>query len=164
MSLQLREKLITGGLGGVKLYLSKKLGEVSTRFTKRTLKQYNDPVIKIATGVAVDFIPMVRESAYLADLGDLIFSDGVRDAITVFVDKPRDCWAEDNTTIHCINFTQLPAAAQVYVDGTAASGATISGSAADFTVKLATALSAGEHDLVILEGNNRGAFSGKIYV
>lgn len=160
----LRDKLISGALGGIYLYISKKVAEFSRGFTKKTLKQWNDATVKTIAGIAVDFIPMVRESRYLSALGDYMVADGVKDAVVTFVDKPADAWAESPTQIRVINLGALPPdTGGVYIDGNSATY-TLSGSGDDFTITLSNALSAGKHRLVVIASNNKNTLATDIYV
>jgi hypothetical protein len=160
----LREKLISGALGGVYLYISKKVGEFSRGLAKKTLKQWNDPVIKTVAGIAADFIPMVRESRYLSALGDYIAADAVKDTITILVDKPADAWAESNTEIRVVNLGNLPpSSGGVYIDGNSVTY-TVDGNENDFTIKLSSALSAGKHRLVVIGNDKKNSLSIDIYV
>jgi len=150
----LRDKAMRGALGGIYLYLSKKEAEYTERFLKSRLKKWHNPAVKAVTGIIVDYIPMIRESRYLAELGDYLFADGVRDAIEIIVDNPTDMWLEDNATIHVINFGETPTA--LYIDGEAkASNAyTVEGTANDFKIKLAQALTTGEHTILVVGTKN----------
>jgi len=150
----LKDKAMRGALGGIYLYLSKKEAEYTERFLKNKLKKWHNPLVKAATGVAVDYIPMIRESRYLAELGDYLLADGVRDFVEIVVDNPADLWLDDNSTIHVINFGETPA--KIYIDGAelASTAYTISGTANDFTIKLSTALSVGEHTIVVAGAKN----------
>jgi len=158
----LRDKAVRGALGGIYLYLAKKEAEYTERFFKRRLKKWHSPAVKAVTGVAVDYIPMVRESKYLAELGDYLFADGARDFIEIVVDNPTDLWIEDNSTIHVINLGETPEA--VYIDGERKASAdyTISGTANDFTIKLSRALIDGEHTVLVVGTKN--AIAKKVYV
>ena len=159
----LKDKAMRGALGGIYLYLSKKEAEYTERFFKAKLKKWHSPVVKAVTGVIADYIPMVRESRYLAELGDYLFADGARDFINIVVDAPADLWAEDATTIHVINFGETPAG--LYIDGTAKASNTdytTEGTANDFKIKLATALPKGEHTVVVVGTKN--AIAKKVYV
>jgi hypothetical protein len=150
----LRDKAMRGALGGIYLYLSKKEAEYTERFFKSRLKKWHSPVVKAVTGIAVDYIPMVRESRYLAELGDYLFADGVRDAVEIIVDNPADLWLEDNSTIHVINLGETPTA--LYIDGEAKASTayTIEGTANDFKIKLSTALTTGEHTILVVGTKN----------
>jgi len=158
----LKDKAMRGALGGIYLYLSKKEAEYTERFFKAKLKKWHSPVVKAGTGVIVDYIPMIRESRYLAELGDYLFADGVRDFVNIVVDNPADLWLDDASTIHVINFGETPAG--LYIDGTAKASAdyTVSGTANDFTIKLNTALPSGEHTIVVVGTKN--AIAKKVYV
>jgi len=157
----LRDKAMRGALGGIYLYLSKKEAEYTERFFKPRLKKWHSPVVKAVTGIAVDYIPMIRESRYLAELGDYLFADGVRDAVEIIVDNPADLWLEDDSTIHVINFGEMPE--KIYIDGEAKASAdyTIEGTANDFKIKLTRALPDGEHTVVITGTKN--AIAKKVY-
>ena len=150
----LRDKAMRGALGGIYLYLSKKEAEYTERFFKSKLKKWHSPVVKAGTGIVVDYIPMIRESRYLAELGDYLFADGVRDAVEIIVDNPVDLWLDDNSTIHVINLGETPAS--IYIDGTAIASTayTIEGTANDFKIKLATALTNGEHTVLVVGTKN----------
>jgi hypothetical protein len=160
----LRDKLISGALGGIYLYISKKIAEFSRGFTKKTLKQWNDTAVKVVAGVAVDFIPMVRESRYLTALGDYMVADGIKDVVVTFVDKPADAWAESDKQIRVINLGSLPPSSNgVFIDGNTATY-TVNGSADDFTITLSEGLSKGKHRLVVLGQDNKNTLTTDIYV
>jgi len=150
----LKDKAMRGALGGIYLYLSKKEAEYTERFLKSKLKKWHNPAVKAVTGVVVDYIPMVRESRYLAELGDYLLADGVKDLVEIVVDNPPDLWLDDASTIHVINFGETPAG--LYIDGTAKATTeyTVEGTANDFKIKLATALPSGEHTIVITGTKN----------
>jgi len=150
----LRDKAMRGALGGIYLYLSKKEAEYTERFFKPKLKKWHNPVVKAGTGIIVDYIPMVRESRYLAELGDYLFADGVRDFVEIVVDNPADLWMEGNDTIHVINLGETLNA--LYIDGTALASTayTVTGTANDFTIKLSTALTTGEHTILVAGTKN----------
>jgi len=160
----LKDKIISGALGGIYLYISKKVGEFSRGLTKKTLKQWNDPVIKSVVGIAVDFIPMVRESRYLSALGDYMAADSIKDTVTILVDKPADAWAEDATKIRVVNLGSLPpSSGGVYIDGNSVSY-TVSGSESDFTITLSNSLSAGKHRLVVIANDKKNSLTTDIFV
>jgi hypothetical protein len=150
----LRDKAMRGALGGIYLYLSKKEAEYTERFFKAKLKKWHSPAVKAGTGVIVDYIPMIRESRYLSELGDYLFADGVRDAVEIIVDNPVDMWLEDNATIHVINLGETPTA--LYIDGEAKASTdyTVDGTANDFKIKLTQALTTGEHTILVVGTKN----------
>ena len=150
----LKDKAMRGALGGIYLYLSKKEAQYTERFLKSKLKKWHNPAVKAVTGVVVDYIPMVRESRYLAELGDYLLADGVKDLVEIVVDNPPDLWLDDASTIHVINFGETPAG--LYIDGTAKASTdySVSGTANDFTIKLNSALPSGEHTIVITGTKN----------
>jgi hypothetical protein len=150
----LKDKAIRGALGGIYLYIAKKEAEYTERFFKSKLKKWHNPVVKAGTGIVVDYIPMIRESRYLAELGDYLFADGVKDFVSIVVDNPADLWLDDASTIHVINLGEMPD--KVYVDGTAKASTdyTVSGTASDFTIKLNAALPSGEHTIVVTGTKN----------
>jgi hypothetical protein len=143
-----------GVLGGIYLYLGKKEAEYTERFFKAKLKKWHNPAVKGITGVVVDYIPMVRESKYLSELGDFLLADGAKDFVEIIVDNPPDLWLDDASTIHVINLGEMPD--KVYIDGTAKATTeyTVSGTANDFTIKLNSALPSGEHTIVITGTKN----------
>jgi hypothetical protein len=150
----LRDKAMRGALGGIYLYLAKKEAEYTERFFKPRLKKWHNPVVKAGTGIIVDYIPMVRESRYLAELGDYLLADGARDFVEIVVDNPTDLWLEGNDTIHVINFGETLNA--LYIDGTqqASTAYTIEGTANDFKIKLSAALAKGEHTVLVVGTKN----------
>ncbi|MEM4455139.1 MAG: hypothetical protein QXT28_10540 [Thermofilaceae archaeon] len=160
-----KEQLMEYGLGGAYLYLGKKLVDYVSPYLEKNTKQYTAPVIKGVAGVVSEVLPWTK-TFYLERLGNYLIADAVKDIIVDFIDKPAMCWVESATSIHCINFPNLPNVTDIYIDGTALSSASasISGSASDFTITLATSLSTGDHELVILAPDKRFSFYRKIYV
>jgi hypothetical protein len=158
----LKDKAMRGALGGIYLYLGKKEAEYTEKFLKKRLKKWHNPAVKAMTGIAVDYIPMVKESKYLSEMGDYLFADGVRDFVSVVVDNPVDLWLDDASTIHVINLGENPA--NLYIDGIAKSTTdyTVSGTANDFTIKLNSALTSGEHTIVV--AGTKNAIAKKVNV
>ena len=160
----LRDKLISGALGGIYLYISKKIGEFSRGLTKNTLKQWSDPAIKTIAGIAVDYIPMIRESRYLSALGDYMTADGIKDLVVTFVDKPADAWAESDKQIRVVNLGSLPPSSNgVYIDGNSVTYE-VSGNADDFTITLSNSLSRGKHRLVVIGQDKKSSLAIDIFV
>ena len=150
-------------IDGAGLWVGRKVPEFLKPYTKKTLREYNDAVIKIGLSFVDAVLPKIREVPYLRFWLQLWGRDGVSDVLKVVVDKATDCWATDPNTIHCVNFDALPDA--VYIDGvkiTADRDYTISGAPEEFDILLKTALTSGAHDLVVV--GLRKSFSGKIHV
>ena len=168
MSEMFRQKLTSNLIGGALLYASDVLVPYYIKLALypqvvKPLKQYTDPVLKAGIGIALPLIPQIRDSMYAQEYADLSFMAGVKDVIHVFVDKPALVVAEDASTLHGYNFNDTTKLV-IYIDGTqvASNAYTVSGSASDFTVKLTTALSSGEHEVVVAD--NKVAFYGKVRV
>lgn len=157
---ELQKRLLDLVVDGFGMYAGKKLVEFVKPYTVKTLKQYNDPVIKVAISLADMAFPKLREMPYVGDWLSLWGRDGVRDAAVLLIDKPPLCWADDANTMHCINFDTTTVT--VKIDGASVTPSSISGTPEDFTISLATALSAGAHDLLV--AGNKAAWSGKVYV
>jgi hypothetical protein len=150
-------------IDGAGLWVGRKVSEFLKPYTKRTLREYNDAVIKIGLSFIDVVLPKIKEVPYVRFWLQLWGRDGVSDVLKVVVDKATDCWATDPNTIHCVNFDALPDA--VYIDGTKKArdtDYTVSGAPEDFDILLKTALTSGAHDLVV--AGLRKSFSGKIYV
>ncbi len=161
MSERIKSKVINLGVDGVGLYLGQRLAESIRPYIVKQAKQYSDAVVKILVSMVDLAVPRVSEMPYVGDWLELWGKDGVRDVIRNVVDKPPFCLADDANTIHCYNFDTT--SVTVKIDGNTPSPApTVSGTADDFTINLASALSSGGHDLVV--AGNRVAFSGKIHV
>ncbi|MEM1830782.1 MAG: hypothetical protein QXJ97_04530 [Desulfurococcaceae archaeon] len=155
----LQKKIMDLIIDGGGLYLGDKIVEFIKPYTVKTLKQYNDAVIKIGLSLLDLVFPQVKETPYIGDWIGLWGRSGVKDAVRLFIDKPALCWALDANTIECINFDTV--SVSVKINGQAVQFTT-EGSAEHFKIHLQTALSAGAYDLVVV-GNTK-AFSGKIYV
>jgi len=161
VSERLRSKVVDLAIDGAGLYIGQKLAEYLRPHVVKQARQYSDAVVKILASMADIVVPRVGEMPYIGNWLELWGKDGVRDVIRNVVDKPPFCLADDASTIHCYNFDTT--SVTVKIDGQAPSQApTISGTADDFTIKLASPLSSGAHDLIV--AGNRIAFSGKIYV
>lgn len=156
----LQKKIMDLIIDGGGLYLGDKIVEFIKPYTVKTLKQYNDAVIKIGLSLLDLVFPQVKETPYIGDWIGLWGRSGVKDAVRLFIDKPPVCWALDANTIECINFDTT--AVSVKINGQVITDFTVEGSADEFKIHLATALSTGAYDLVVV-GNTK-AFSGKIYV
>ncbi|MEM4827207.1 MAG: hypothetical protein QXK07_04115 [Desulfurococcaceae archaeon] len=156
---ELQKKIVDLAIDGVGIYLGDKIVEFAKPYTVKTLKQYNDAVVKIGLSMLDMVFPRIRDIPYLGDWLGLWGRTGVNDAIKLFVDKPALCWALDANTIECINFDTT--AISVKINGQAVQF-TVEGSADYFKIHLATPLSSGAYDLIVV-GNTK-AFSGKIYV
>lgn len=147
-------ELIDKAIDGILLYGADKLTQfVNVQLhgtTVKTLKQYSDGVLKLGIGFAIGMIPQLQVSEYVLRFGDLAMKKGMADIITQFIDKPAYVWADDASTIRVVNLdTTTP---EVFIDGVkkATTDYTVSGSAEDLTIKLTTALSAGEHDVMVV--------------
>lgn len=160
MVAELQKRLMDLVVDGFGMYAGKKVVDFTKQYTVKVLKQYNDPVVKVGISLIDLVIPTIRTVPYIGDWLALWGRDGVRDAAVLLVDKPPICWADDANTMHCINFDVMTVT--VKIDGSAVTPSAISGTPDDFTISLATALSAGAHDLVVV--GNKVAWSGKIYV
>ncbi|MEM4675231.1 MAG: hypothetical protein QXM12_02965 [Nitrososphaerota archaeon] len=156
---ELQKKLIDMLVDGAGIYIGDKIVEFAKPYTVKTLKQYNDAVVKIGLSMLDLVFPQLKEAPYIGDWLGLWGRTGVRDAVRLFIDKPPVCWALDANTIECVNFDTI--SVSVKINGQPVTF-TIEGSADEFKIHLATALSTGAYDLVVV-GNTK-AFSGKIYV
>jgi len=160
---ELTKRLMDMAVDGIGLYIVKKIVDYGRQYTIKTLKEYNDPAIKIGVSMLDLVIPKIRELPYLGDWLALYGRDGMKDLLVVVIDKPPLCYATDANTIHCVNFDTTNVS--IKIDGktkTADTDYTIKGTAEDFDILLTTALSSGAHDLVIM--GDKVAWSGKIYV
>jgi len=131
---------------------------------EKNIKQYSKGAIKVALSMIDYIFPKIREMPYIGDWLGLAGRDGIKEIAKHFIDKPPYCVAEDSNTIHCYNFEDLTTLS-VAIDGselTKDTDYTVSGTADDFTISLATALSSGEHDLRVAD--SKVAFYGKIKV
>ncbi|MEM4913451.1 MAG: hypothetical protein QW579_04540 [Desulfurococcaceae archaeon] len=155
----LQKKILDLVVDGAGIYIGDKIVEFIKPYTVRTLKQYNDAVVKIGLSMVDLVFPRIHDIPYLGDWLGLWGRTGVRDAVRLFIDKPPLCWALDANTIECINFDTT--SVSVKINGQPVTF-TIEGSADEFKIHLATPLSAGAYDLVVV--GNAKAFSGKIYV
>lgn len=156
---ELSRRLMDLAIDGAGLYAGKKITDFLKPYTKKTLKQYNDGAIKVAISMVDLVLPQIRQFPYIGDWLALWGRDGLNDIIKLFVDKPADCWAEDANTIKCINFDTN--VVSVKIDGTTVTP-TISGTAEELTLSLASPLGSGVHDLVVV--GNKVAWSGKVYI
>ena len=157
------KRLLDEAVDGIGLFLGRKAVEYAKPYTKKTLREWNDAVIKIGISLVDFVVPQVRQVPYLGDWLTLWGRDGVSDVLKVLVDKPADCWAVDANTIRCINFDVLPK--YVAIDGVEKAKDTdyaVSGTPDEFDINLVSALTAGAHDLVVT--GLRKSFSGKIHV
>lgn len=157
-----KEQLMEYGLGGVYLYISKKIVDYGSPYLEKYTKEYTAPALKGIAGIVSEVLPWTK-TFYLERMGNYLIADAVKDVIVTFVDKPASCWVESATAIHCVNFPDLPTIQNVFIDGQSASG-TITGSASDFTITLADDLTSGDHELVILTTDKRFSFYKKIVV
>lgn len=153
------KRLLDTAVDGIGIWVIGKVVEYAKPYTVKTLKQYNDAVVKIGLSLLDYVIPQVKTVPYLGDWLGLAGRRGVEDALRVIVDKVPLCWAEDANTIKCINFDTT--GVSVKVNGTTPT-MTISGTPEEFTISLAAPLATGSHDLVV--AGNTKAWSGKIYV
>jgi len=161
VSERLKSKAFNLAIDGAGLYIGQKVAEYLRPYLVKQTKQYSDAVVKILASMVDMVFPRVSEVPYVGDWLELWGKDGVRDVIRNMVDKPPFCLADDANTIHCYNFDTT--SVTVKIDGQApATAPTISGTAEDFTIDLASPLSSGAHDLMV--AGNKVAFSGKIYV
>lgn len=156
---ELQKKILDLVVDGAGIYIGDKIVEFAKPYTVKTLKQYNDAVVKIGLSMLDMVFQRIRDIPYLGDWLGLWGRTGVNDAIKLFVDKPPVCWALDANTIECINFDTTTIS--VKINGQAVQF-TVEGSADYFKIHLATPLASGAYDLVVV-GNTK-AFSGKIYV
>jgi len=146
--------LVDKAIDGILLYGADKLaGFINLQLygtTVKNLKQYADAVLKLGLGLAIDMIPQLQVSAYITRLGDIAFKKGVADVITQFVDKPAFVFAEEANKLHVFNLDTT--SVEVFVDGSklANDAFTVSGTAEDMTITLKTALSSGEHDVMVV--------------
>lgn len=154
------KRLIDEAIDGLGLWGMGKALEYVKPYTVKTLKQYNDPALKVGLSLIDLVLPQVKNIPYLGDWLGLLGRDGVRDLVKLVIDKPPLCWAEDANTIKCIHFDTT--SVTVKIDGTAVTPSGISGTADEFTISLASPLTSGAHDLLV--AGNKVSFSGKIYV
>ena len=160
---ELTKRLMDMAVDGIGLYIVKKIVDYGRQYTIKTLKEYNDPAIKIGVSMLDLVIPKIRELPYLGDWLALYGRDGMKDLLVVVIDKPPLCYATDANTIHCVNFDTTNVS--IKIDATAKTintDYTIKGTAEDFDILLTTALSSGAHDLAVM--GDKVAWSGKIYV
>jgi len=159
---EIQRRIIDLAVDGIGLYIGKKATEYLRQYTVKYFKEYNDGAVKILLSLADVVFPQIRGIAYLGDWLSLWGRDGVKDALTVIIDKPAVCYAEDASHIKCKNFDTLDVA--IKIDGkvyTKDTDYSISGTADEFTITLKAALTAGAHDLLV-SGNTK-AFAGKVY-
>jgi hypothetical protein len=157
------KRLMDLAVDGIGLYTSKKIVESMKPYTVKTLKQYNDPALKIAMSLADLVFPQIRGIPYLGDWLGLWGKAGINEFIELMIDKPPVCYALDSNTIECVNFDELPTVVKINgTEKTAETDYTIEGTADSFKIALTTALSSGTYDLVVV-GKSK-AFAGKIYV
>jgi len=146
--------LVDKAIDGILLYGADKLaGFINLQLygtTVKSLKQYSDAVMKLALGLAIDMIPQLQISGYVTRFGDIAFKKGVADVITQFVDKPAYVFAEEANKLHVYNLDTT--SVEVFIDGSklASNAYTVSGTAEDMTITLTTALSSGEHDVMVV--------------
>jgi len=160
---EVTKRIFDMALDGLGLYIGKKAVEYARRYTIKTLKEYNDPAVKILVSMLDVVIPKIRELPYLGDWLALYGRDGMGDLLVTVIDKPPVCYATDQNTIHCSNFDTTEVT--IKIDGKLKAKDTdysISGTAESFDINLSTALSSGAHDLVV--AGDKKAWSGKIYV
>lgn len=155
----LQKKLMELAIDGTGLYVSKKITEFIKPYTVKTLKQYNDPAVKIGISLIDLVFPKISEIPYVGDWISLWGKQGIKELEELLIDKPPVCWAEDENTIKCLNLDTT--SVSVKVDGSEVQFTT-SGTADNLTISLSAPLGAGEHDLVVT-GETK-AFYGKIYV
>ena len=130
---------------------------------EKNLKQYSKGAIKAGISLIDLVFPRIRETPYIGDALGLIGRDGMKEVIMGFVDKPPYCVADDANTIHCYNFYSTNV--KVAIDGselTLNTDFTVSGTAEDFTISLATALASGEHEVRVAD--EKKAWYGKVKV
>ncbi|MEM4847173.1 MAG: hypothetical protein QW794_05390 [Thermosphaera sp.] len=156
---ELQKKLIDMLVDGAGLYLGDKIVEFIKPYTVKTLKQYNDAVVKIGLSLLDLVFPQVKEIQYIGNWIGLWGRAGVRDAARLFIDKPAVCWAEDENTITCVNFDTTDV--QVKVNGEAVRFR-VDGTKDEFKIHLEVPLAKGSYDLVVV-GRTK-AFANKIYV
>jgi hypothetical protein len=160
---ELQKRILDLVIDGAGLYVGKKAIEYLRQYTVKYFKEYNDGAVKILLSLADVVFPQVRTVPYLGDWLSLWGRDGVKDVLSIVIDKPAVCYAEDASHIKCKNFDVIDVA--VKINGKALTKDTdysISGTADEFTITLKTALTPGAHDLLV-SGNTK-AFAGKIYV
>jgi hypothetical protein len=160
---EVTKRIVDLVIDGFGLWVGRKIPELAKPYTKKTLREYNDAVIKIGLSFIDVVLPKIREVPYVRFWLQLWGRDGVSDVLKVVVDKATDCWATDPNTIHCVNFDAVPDA--VYIDGAKKAedtDYTVSGTPEEFDILLKTALTSGTHDLVV--AGLRKSFSGKIHV
>ena len=157
---ELTKRILDMAIDGIGLYIGKKAVEYARQYTIKTLKEYNDPALKIGVSMLDLVIPKVKELPYIGDWLALYGRDGMRDLLVTVIDKPPICYATDQNTIHCSNFDTTSVI--IKIDGTARTDFTVSGTADSFDINLSAALSSGAHDLAVM--GNKVAWSGKIYV
>lgn len=157
------KRLLDEAIDGVGLYLVKKVTEYAKPYTVKTLKQYNDPAVKIGLSIIDVFLPQLTSMPYIGDWSALAGREGMKELIEVFVDKPSLCFGEDANTIHCVNFDTTSVI--VKIDGAQLqpnTDYTIDGTADDFKIMLTNTLTGGAHDVMI--AGDKVSFSGKVYV
>ncbi len=160
---ELQKRILDLVIDGAGLYVGKKAVEYLRQYTVKYFKEYNDGAVKVLLSLADVVFPQIRTVPYLGDWLSLWGRDGIKDVLSVVIDKPAVCYATDANTVVCKNFDTVDVI--VVVDGVKMAKDTdysISGTADEFTISLKTALAAGAHDLVV--AGLRKAFSGKIYV
>lgn len=150
---------------GIIFYLGARLNrEISERYLRKYAKEHADALAGFGLAVALEAIGEKGRGikTYIEDIVDASADYGLYREMKVLVEKEPICWAQDANTIVCKNFEDL-ANSTVFIDGvkkTATTDYTVSGD----TISLATPLTSGVHDLVIVDGTGRKSFSGKIYV
>jgi len=141
----------------------KTVDEVSRRFGRKYVGEHSELLIGGGVSVFGDVIAgMLPESVrpVISDIVDSAGDYGLYKEFQHLVDKIPVCWASDPNTLVCKNLDSTTVS--VKVDGTPVTVSSTSGTAEDLTIYLATALSAGEHELIVVA--SKKAFYGKIVV
>ena len=152
-------------VSGLIFYGASKIVDTAEKYTAKYFKEHTKGVVGIGLGLALEsFAPeSIRYEEVFDPFVDAMADYGVMKELRVLIDKEPVCWAQDANTIICKNFQDL-ANAIVYIDGVQKTKGTDYNVTGTDTISLATALTSGEHDLVVVDGTKTKSFAGKIRV
>lgn len=160
----IQKRLLDLVVDGAGIYAGEKATSMITEALYGTIvknaKQFSKPTIKIAISMLDLFLPQIKTLPYVGDWINLWGKDGLREVITHLVDKPPFCYAEDANTIRCFNFDTTSVA--VKIDGATVTPSKVEGTADEFAIHIAQAMSTGKHDVLI--AGNRVSWYGKVVV
>jgi hypothetical protein len=142
--------------------------EYQLRFGRRisNLGEYGGLTLTVVGATA----QMIRDFEYEEDVRRISAGfalAGLDDLISVKVYDEVLAWFTDQNTLKVRNlgaFTSDRTKWRVIVDGNSVDIASVEGSTGEATIHLATTVSRGKHDVVIMLDGAKKAFSGKLYV